>query len=416
MRRTGSLLLLACIPVSLQSGWLGFPLSHTLAGMSFPILRQYHVGSGPALASYGAAVGILFLFASIARWRDNFDQLYWAALGILLLVATALVQVAFGDPLMLRRLVDEADWQQAAQQFALQYLPSNRGFEYVVWRTLPLDTVGQRLIAGWYFMGDGWYATLIAAVATWGIALNNVTGLRCIRRVALTGGLLVLVFGVFLARPLVSQHKIVEATRAEARGDAKNALDQYQSALALDRWNALRIDIRERVGIIHADLGQTGTADYRIYRAEASLKQGRATDAVREYEQLEASGGAVAALARSRIAMICTDFGLQLYATGAFGGAVQAWQKALAQVPSHWLAAFLLTRGYFAIGQYSQTAELAQRLVKASDPIFVANLYSNMGDARTRAGSFGEGHVAYSSSYLNDYVNNRRGIASLIGP
>ena len=416
MRRTGSLLLLVCIPVSLRSGWLGFPLSHTLAGISFPILRQYHIGSGPALVSYGAAVGILFLFAGIARWRENFDQLYWAALGILIFVATALLQVAFGDPLMLRRLADEADWQQAAQQFALQYLPSNRGFEYIVWRTLPFDTVGQRLIAGWYFMGDGWYATLIAAVATWVIALNSVTGLRRIRRVALTGGLLVLVFGIFLARPLVSQHDIVEATRAEARGDAKVALDRYQSALALDGWNALRIDIRERVGMIHANLGQTGTSDYRIYRAEASLEQGRATDAVREYEQLESSGGAIAALARSRVATIWTDFGHPQYATGAFGGAVQAWQKALAQVPSHWLAAFLLTRGYFAVGQYSQTTELAQRLVKASDPIFVANLYSNMGDARTRAGSFGEGHVAYSSSYLNDYVNNRRGIASLVGP
>jgi len=416
VRRTGSLLLLACIPVSLHSGWIGFPLSHTLAGMSFPILRQYHVGSSPALVSYGAAVGVLFLFASIARWRDDCDQLYWAALGILLLVAAALLQVAFGDPLMLRRLANEADWQQAAQQFAVRYLPSNRGFEYVVWRTLPFDTVGQRLIAGWYFMGAGWYATLIAAVATWAIALNGVTVLRRRRRVALTSGLLVLLFGVFLARPLVSQHEIVEATRAEARGDAKDALDRYQSAVAMDGWNALRIDIRERVGIVQADLGRTGTSDYRIYRAEAILEQGRATDAVREYEQLESSGGAVAALARSRVAAIWTDFGLQLYATGAFGGAVQAWQKALAQVPSHWLAAFLLTRGYFAVGQYSRTAELAQSLVKASDPIFVANLYSNMGDARTRAGFFGEGHVAYSASYRNDYVNNRRGIASLVGP
>jgi tetratricopeptide (TPR) repeat protein len=368
------------------------------------------------LVSYGAAVGVLFLFAGIARWRDNFYQLYWAALGILLLVAAALLQVAFGDPLMLRRLADEADWQQAAQQFALQYLPSNRGFEYVVWRTLPLDTVARRLIAGWYFMGGGWYATLIAAAATWVIAFNSVRGLRSMRRVALTGGLVIFVFGAFSARPLVSQHKIVEATRAEARGDTKSARELYRSAVALDGWNALRIDIRERVGIIDEDLGQTGTSDYRIYLAEASLEQGRATSAVREYEQLESSGGAVAALARSRIAAIWTDFGLQLYATGAFGGAVLAWQKALAQVPSHWLAAFLLTRGYFAVGQYSRTAELAQRLVKSSDPIFVANLYGNMGDARTRAGSFGEGHVAYSSSYLNDYVNNRRGIASLVGP
>jgi hypothetical protein len=368
------------------------------------------------MVSYGVAVSALFLFATVARWRGNFDQLYWAASGILLLVAAALLQVAFGDSAMLRRLADEADWQQAAQQFTLQYLPTNRGVEYVVWPTLSLDTIEQRLIAAWYFMGLGWHATLAAAIATWAIALSSGKAVSRMRRVALAGGLLLLTFGVFVARPFASAHAIVEGRRAEARGDAQKALDQYLKAVKLDGWNSLRIDIRVRIGVVRANLAQTDTSEYRIYRAEAMLDQGRTSDAVREYEELESSGGALAALARSRAATIWTNLGLQLYAIGSFGAAVQAWQKALAQVPSHWLAAFLLTRGYFAVGRYTQAGDLAQSLLKSSDPVFVANLYCNLGDARTRMDALGEGHVAYSSSYLNDYIYNRRGIASLVGP
>jgi hypothetical protein len=409
-------LLLVCIPGVLHLGWVGFPLSRPLTGAAFPLVVQWHAGSQPMLVSYGAAASVLLVFAAVARWRESFTQLYWAGGALLVLATVAVLQVAFRDPVMLRRLADEADWQQAAQQFTLRYLPTNLGSENVVWQTLALDTVQGRLAAGWYYMGCGWYLALIAGLITAAVGLSGAAAMARVRLTAVTVSLLVLVSGIFLDGPLEAHRAVVEGASAEARNDPHRALEHYLAALKLDEWDALRIDIRERIGKVRADLGQTSTPEYRIYRAEALLDQGRSSDAIGQYEKLESSEGSLAALARSRAAAIWTNLGLQLYAIGSFGGAVQAWQQALAQVPSHWLAAFLLTRGYFVIGRYAEATELAKGFLNSSDPVFVANLYSNLGDAYTRAGDFAGGHVAYGSSYTSDYVYNRRGIASLVGP
>ena len=60
--------------------------------------------------------------------------------------------------------------------------------------------------------------------------------------------------------------------------------------------------------------------------------------------------------------------------------------------------------------------DLAQKFSKTSDPIFLADLLSNVGDARTREGALASAHEAYQWSYFGDYVYNRRSLASLAGP
>jgi hypothetical protein len=84
--------------------------------------------------------------------------------------------------------------------------------------------------------------------------------------------------------------------------------------------------------------------------------------------------------------------------------------------PSDWLAAFCLTRGYFAVGRNQEAADLAEKFSKASDPVFLADLRCNIGDARTRDGAFAAAHAEYWSSYHRDYVYNRRALESLVGP
>jgi tetratricopeptide (TPR) repeat protein len=415
VRYLGSLLLLLCIPAALRLGWVSFPLSRPLAGICFRLLGHSQPGLGPALTSYGAAAGVIFLIAAVSYWRKALRQLYWAATALLLLVAAAPLQIAFSDPALLKWLADEADWQQRALQFSHHYLPANFGSEAEIWPLLPLDTVPDRLVAGWYFMGIGWYVTLLVAFGIMFAALSGVAARSRARLVATTMALLLLMLGLFVALPQAAQYVLVEAVRAEGRGAVDEARRDYVEVMRLDGWWTLRTDLHERIGVIDASFGRTDTPEYRIYRAELVLDQGRPLEAIAEYEQL-ATSPELAAFARSRAAGVWTDFGLQLYGTGSFGSAVRAWQKALAHKPSDWLAAFCLTRGYFAVGRNQEAVDLADKFSKTSDPVFLADLTSNVGDARTREGALAAAHVAYRSAYYSDYVYNRRALSSLVGP
>ena len=89
VRYLGSLLLLLCIPAALSFGWVSFPLSRPLAGICFRLLGHSQPGLGPALTSYGAAAGVIFLIAAVSYWRKALRQLYWVATALLLLVAAA---------------------------------------------------------------------------------------------------------------------------------------------------------------------------------------------------------------------------------------------------------------------------------------------------------------------------------------
>jgi hypothetical protein len=365
---------------------------------------------GPALTSCGAAAALILLIAAGAYQRTAFRQLYWAATALLLLVAAAPLQIAFSDPALLKWLASEADWQQRALQFAHSYQPANFGSEAAVWPLLPLDTTSNRLVAGWYFMGIGWYLTLLAALAIAFAALNGVAGRSRPRLVIATIALLLLLLGLFARSPLAAQHALVKAIRSEGRGAVDEARRRYLEVMRLDGWWALSTDLHERVGVIDATLDRAGSPEYRIYRAELMLSQGRPREAIAEYEQLAVSRE-LAPFARSRAAKIWTDFGLQLYAIGSFGSAVRAWQNALAQEPSDWLAAFCLTRGYFAVARNQEAADLAEKFSNTSDPVFLADLHCNLGDARMRDGAFAAAHGAYWSSYYWDNVYNRRALA-----
>jgi tetratricopeptide (TPR) repeat protein len=415
VKRTGSLLIVLCIPGALTLGWVSFPLSPPLAGISFRILEHSQPGMGLALTSYGAAASVLLLIAADAYRRKAFIQVYWVATAFLLLVAAAPLQIAFSDPVLLRLLASEADWQQRALEFAHYYQPANFGSEAAVWPLLPLDTVSDRLIAGWYFMGIGWYVTLLTTLVMMIASLNGVVGKYRARLVFTALALMSLMVGLFVKSPQAAQHALVKAIRAEGHGAVDQARGRYLEVMRLDGWWALRTDLRERIGVIDATLGRTDSSEYRIYRAQVMLDQGHPREAIAEYEQLAASRE-LAFFARSRAADIWTDFGLQLYAIGSFGSAVRAWQNALAQEPLNWLAAFCLTRGYFAVGRNQEAADLAEKFSNATDPVFLADLHCNVGDARMRDGDFAAAHAKYWSSYHWDYVYNRRALASLVGP
>ncbi len=396
-------------------GWVSYPLSPPIAGIRFPLFMHFSSSQAPVFISYGGLSGILLLLAGVAFCRGNYRNIRLTAIALLFLVVSAPLQVAFVDPELLDRLTREADWQQRAIEFSSKFLPANLGSEVIIWSTLPLRTVADRSVAGWYFMGLGWYAALLIALLLLITGLQGVSLRSSLRFALLTAVLMLLACGVLLARPLLAQYASVEGTRAEAQGDLNTARYYYLRTKQYDEWNSFQIDFHERLGFVDLTLGRTDSSDARMYLAERMVHQDRTLEAITEYQQLAASKNEVAPVARTRLADLWTGLGVQLYETGAFGQAVNAWRQALKYEPSNHLAAFCLTRGYFAIGMYHEAANLADELSNISDPTFRANAYCNRGDALSREDSLAAAHILYKRAYDLDYVFNRRALRSTMG-
>lgn len=410
-------LLLLCIPALLVTQWVAFPLSRQLSGIAFSMVGYVRGHMHPTPLSYGGAATLILLVAAGAVLIQRWTWVYAAGMALMTLTVAAPFQVAFGNPALLKDLAEEADWLNAAYHFAQSYLPLNLGNEATVWPFLTFDTLAGRLLSRWYFMGLGWYLAIIVAIALMVAGLRNMD--RAIRQIGLGAAVSVMMVVVvcFLAWPLAGQHALLAAVRAESRGEVAAASRLYRDAFRLDEWNALQIELRERAGALDAALGRTATPDYEVYSAESLLKQNQTPAAIAKYDALATTHGPSQDLARMRSVSLRAAYGLQLYQTGAFGAAVAAWQSALQREPSMWLAAFYLARGYFAAGRYHEAAQVAQRCISHVDDLqFIANLYSDIGDAGTRGAGLPSGHLAYYLSYQWDYADNRRGLAGATGP
>jgi hypothetical protein len=392
--------------------WVNVPLSRGMMGHSFLLFSS----ATPVRLSYGLAASAILLAGAYALWRLRPRELGCAASAMLLLTFAAFLRVATGDPAMLERLAAETDWARLALHFAHHYLRPNYGVEPSVWWLLSFDTVGDRLISGWYFMGLGWYVALVAGLAFGFSALRQLGSVWRWPLAAMTPLGLTLVAVVFLLRPLQAQRMLVAARTSEAKGHGDEAIRQYRAAMRLDGWNALNLNVYERIGSIDEASGRN-TPEYKIYYAESLITQQQYSEAISQYDAIASSHGPLAGLARARAAEIWTDYGLYLYELGAFGAAVRAWQNAMEREPQMWLAGFYLSEGYAAVGRYDEAVDLEHKLIsQLGDPILLANLYNNLGDSQTRLGKFADAHAAYRRSYYLDFVFNCRALASLTGP
>ena len=409
-------LILAAIPGVVAASWIGFPLSKGWSGLSFSLVAYVRATHRVHLVSFGLLEALALLVGAEAYRRKRWQLTYWAGAALLLTIMAGTLHLIFGEPAFIKDLLTQVTWQQAAVQFAQSYLPPAPVSEPAVSYSLFFDNVGERLGAGWYFMGLGWYVGLALALA---LMICGSAGLaqRAVRRARRTTALLVLaVLTVFLFRPLLGEHDLVRAARAETQWHPDEAEKFDVRAMREDRWNALDLGLHERIGALDQARGRTDTPEYHLYRAELMVTDQKLPEAIAQYEGIAAAAGPLSALARDRANQLWVTYGLNLFDAGAYGSAVVTWQHALDNQPGMWIVAFYLTRAYFAVGRYDDAMALAQRSIEqTSDPQFLANLYSNCGDAQLRNGEFGNAHASYAKSYFYNYVPNWRAITSLTG-
>src|SRR6185312_1808167 len=162
----------------------------------------------------------------------------FAAAVLLLLCEAAYLRIVNGSSGLLARLARESVWLHKAYAFDTIYLPRNAANEASLWKQLSFDTVADRLVSGWYFMGAGWVVTLVAAVAIF-IAAVRLLGRRAAQAaVAFTLGAIALFAALMLHGPFAAQRAVAAAMRFDAQGDASRAIAQYRRAARRDAWFA----------------------------------------------------------------------------------------------------------------------------------------------------------------------------------
>jgi tetratricopeptide (TPR) repeat protein len=420
LRHWAYFLVVPCLALLLLTKWVAFTLSKQIQGLHLSILGYapgHHVNP---LLSFGFIAAVLVLLAAVLYSRRHWRLL--AICGTILLSVTlfASLQVAFLHSGLLKELLDEEIQAKGAADFTKKYLPTNSGNEAsdaIGFKGLPTDTVWQRFVAAWYFMGFGWYVAIVFGFAAFfcGIARTPKTG----HRLALSTLSIMAMCALAMAgsgRSLLAHLAFVRGQQAESKGNLQGAITQYREAIRLDGWYAINTDVYQRLGAIDSALGSTNTFEYRIYHAELMLSENDYPAAIAEYERVLETEGKDTRFLRSRTFEIINLYGTQLYQAGAIGSAVVAWQSVLALAPDQWLAVYCLSTAYFDTGRYQESIDLIEGLLKGlADPQLRANLNSNMGDAYTRLGDYQHAHLAYRYSYFVDNILNWRALMSLVG-
>jgi len=412
---------LACAALVLISHWVALTITNRLAGLHAPLFGYKSDHPGSALLSWGVAAALLIAASAFTCRFKLWRSLSIAGAALLLLTLGGLLQVAVGEPELLKEIGDEeAQWAASVNAFQKKYLPVNQGVEPDNASGAPLSTsivtVWDRLIVARYFMGRGWYLTVVIGLLAffYGRARLSRRG-----RARLTIWTVVMVFSstaIALARPLAAQMAVARGQIAEAEGKPGLAINRYREAMRLDEWFAIHAALYVRIGAIDSSFGRTNTLEYGFYHSQLLFNQKNYLPAIQELEKFLPNAGSQTRLVHDLLADRWTAYGTALYAGGAVAAAIPAWQKALLHDPASWFAGFCLSRAYFEVGRYRDSIELILPMTKlVRDPEFRSALDTNLGDNYVRIGDLAQAKLAYRHSYLIDYVLNWRGLSDMIG-
>src|SRR5206468_2136539 len=135
--------------------WVQYPLTSNLSGLKLPLFRDSGVIPHVTLLSFGT-LGIVVLIAGIVLRRFFASALGLAAALLITVCVLTPAHIAFQQPMMLRRLIDELQATPWRKMFSKEYLPANYGSPEVLPSRLVLYSANGRLLAALSFLRLGW--------------------------------------------------------------------------------------------------------------------------------------------------------------------------------------------------------------------------------------------------------------------
>jgi len=153
--------------------WVYFAFSRHPFGLQLPLLRNVELIPHFSLLSYGV-VGIAVLTTGLVLlWRSATYLALAAAILIALWVA-APCQIAFQQPDLLGRLIAETQELPMIRGFAKTYLTPNYGPAEDYPKRFDIDTLWDRFLAAYSFLGLGWYCL---GIGSWLIGIYSIARL-----------------------------------------------------------------------------------------------------------------------------------------------------------------------------------------------------------------------------------------------
>lgn len=396
--------------------WVNFPFSRHPSGLQLPLLRNIELLPHLSLLSYGVLGACVLATGLALLWRSDTFLAVAAAILIAFWVA-APCQIAFQQPALIRRLNAETQDLPMIRGFTKSYLPVNYGPAEEYSKHFELDTVWDRFVAAYSFLGPGWYCFGIGSLLIAIYSIGRLPDERGMTALAL-GGIPIGVLIIFLTPPVIGQHYFISACTAQARGNNEKAITHYRKAMWWDRWRRQDINIYATIGDLERLSGSGEDSPERhISRVQELRKAREYESAVFELSRAAAWGGVVAIAARCESARTRVDFGSALYNGGGIGAAVTQWQQALVEDPVQQQGlAFLIARGNYDLGRYQASLDALNGILKASgDKPLLANAYSLAGDCYTRLGRDTDARRSYNQSLKEDILVNFWAMSALTG-
>jgi tetratricopeptide (TPR) repeat protein len=396
--------------------WIQFPFSRNLHGIQFPFLHGLGLAPHISLFSFGV-LGAAILICGIVVSRLSLLALGVAGAILLTLFALAPADLAFVEPAILQRLVEEDQVTPLVKSFSRTYLPANYGASETIPKQLALYSTWGRLVAAWSFLRLGWYLFGVGSLLLAVYALQRLRGQRLPLLLLLVGLPLAALF-IVLAPAMIGEHYFTRGSVAKAEGLNSEAIGLFRKAMRWDRWHAQDIDLYATIGELQR-LGRLaeGTPEEQIDQAMTLRKLGRYEDAIFQLEMAAQSGSALSLTARREVARVHVSFGLALYQAGGIGSALIQWQQALAEDPTQLYALVYLGRGYFDLGQYDsalQTSTELAKIVKDHNSL-LGNAYSLAGDCYAKLGRNSDARHYYNLSLAADPIVNYWALTGLVG-
>jgi tetratricopeptide (TPR) repeat protein len=409
----GSVLILAAAMLK----WIYFAFSRHPLGFQLPLLAK--LGHIPhfSILSYGVVGIALLTLVLFFIWRS---ARYLALSAVALLIAlwiAAPCQIAFRQPVLLGQLVVEAQELSIVRDFSKTYLPTDYGPTEEYSKKFELNTLGDRFLASYSFLGLGWYCLGIGSLL---IAIHLVARFPAKERInaLMLSAVPVGVVIILLAPSLIGQYYFTSACIAQAQGAKEKAITSYRRAMWFDRWHAEDINTYAAIGDLQRlSPSSKDSPEMHISKAR-ELKDATQYDlAVFELARAAERGDAVASVAKRESARTRVEFGTALYRGGGIGAAVTQWQQALAEDPlQQHEVSFLIGRGNYDLGRYQAALDVLEDVLKVSaDRPTRANAYSIAGDCYARLGRDAEARSSYNRSLKEQMLVNFWAMSRLTG-
>jgi tetratricopeptide (TPR) repeat protein len=406
----------ALAAVGLVLKWLNNSITHAITALNFPLFGGIEQRPKFVVASYGVMIALLLAAGLAAHLLRRPRAFCFAAAAALAITLFAPLHLAFANPARMRSLIIEHDQYRKIYGFANIELPLNRGVEPTFDPNLDLTTVWDRFQAARDFLTLGWSLIATGAAISFAMAL---LALRSRRERWLVIGtfaaVAVCACAITAAQPVLAEWNFHRALLHDARGDLAEARACYSAAIAHDAWYRLGPYAYRQIGEIDAKFGRRDTAEFHLYQGSLAENQNLFPQAIFEYQRAAALGG-FARVAHQEAARTAALYAAQLYAQGAIGEAIASWELALREDDRQLLALFCIARGYHALAQYPKSIETNLHFMKlCANPLILANVHSNLGDAYEKLGQFPEARRHYAIAQKLDNDRNFRAYNSLAG-